>query len=278
MVYCVYRHINLEGVSREVMVLMMGTHLPKAAPTVGRRWPYPPFRPITPKGEPLMDSSVIRSIPLFSGIDPGAADELSAAMGRKRLRRGEVLFREGEPGDRFYIILHGKMKMGRAAIDGRENLLALLGPGEMIGELTLFDPGARTATAIAVGDAELAVLSHGDLIGWIEKNPHVTRVLLAALARRLRRTNESLADLVFSDVPGRVAKALLDLARRFGELREGMLYVPHDLTQEELAQLVGASRETVNKALADFGARGWIRLEGKGVFLLDVERLERRTR
>ena len=102
--------------------------------------------------------------------------------------------------------------------------------------------------------------------------------LLAALAARLRRTNEHLADLVFTDVPGRVAKALLDLANRFGRPVEEGIMVSHDLTQEELAQLVGASRETVNKALADFATRGWLKLEARAVLLLDVERLKRRAR
>ena len=102
--------------------------------------------------------------------------------------------------------------------------------------------------------------------------------LLAALARRLRRTNENLADLVFTDVPGRVAKALLELSQRFGRPVEEGVMVAHDLTQEELAQLVGASRETVNKALADFASRGWLRLEARAVLLQDVERLQRRAR
>jgi CRP-like cAMP-binding protein len=102
--------------------------------------------------------------------------------------------------------------------------------------------------------------------------------LLRQLSRRLRRTSEVVGDLVFSDVPGRVAKALLDLSTRFGIPSEDGLHVGHDLTQEELAQLVGASRETVNKALADFAGRGWLRLEARAVVLLDVERMQRRAR
>ena len=102
--------------------------------------------------------------------------------------------------------------------------------------------------------------------------------LLRVVARRLRRTNTMLADLIFVDVPGRVAKQLLQLAQRFGSVDGGQLRVTHDLTQEELAQLVGASRETVNKALADFAQRGWLRLEGKSVVILDRERLARRAR
>jgi CRP-like cAMP-binding protein len=116
------------------------------------------------------------------------------------------------------------------------------------------------------------------LAAGLTGRPEVASQLLRALAQRLRRTNESLADLVFSDVPGRVAKALLDLAKRFGTAAPDGVHVTHDLTQEELAQLVGASRETVNKALSDFQARGWIRSEAKAVVLLDVERLNRRAR
>lgn len=102
--------------------------------------------------------------------------------------------------------------------------------------------------------------------------------LLRALAQRLRKTNDVMADLVFTDVPGRVAKALLDLAERFGQPSEAGLHVHHDLTQEELAQLVGASRETVNKALADFAQRNWLRIEARAVVILDIDRLRKRSK
>ncbi|MFP3713270.1 Crp/Fnr family transcriptional regulator [Puerhibacterium sp. TATVAM-FAB25] len=194
------------------------------------------------------------------------------------LSRGDVLFREGEPGDRLYVIAQGKIKLGRRSSDGRENLLSILGPGEMFGELSLFDPGPRTASASSVSDSVVYELRHQALVAWVNAHPKVATHLLGALARRLRRTNETLADLVFSDVPGRVAKALLDLSTRFGEPSDDGVRVAHDLTQEELAQLVGASRETVNKALADFASRGWVRREGRAVVLLDLDRLERRAR
>jgi CRP/FNR family transcriptional regulator len=148
----------------------------------------------------------------------------------------------------------------------------------MFGELSLFDPGARTATATAVTESTLASLDHDDLRPLLLNEPAVAVHLLRALAQRLRRTNEAMADLVFSDVPGRVAKALLELAEKFGDPEEDGVRVRHDLTQEELAQLVGASRETVNKALSDFANRGWLRLEGRTVLLMDSERLARRAR
>ena len=225
-----------------------------------------------------MDIDIVRRSPLFAALDDEAAGALMESMTASHLERGDILFREGDRGDRLYVIGEGKIKLGRTSVDGRENLLAVLGPGEMFGELSLFDPGARTATATAVAETQLIALGHDDLNTFLSGRPAVAATLLAALARRLRRTNEALADLVFTDVPGRVAKALLDLSSRFGRPAEDGVLVPHDLTQEELAQLVGASRETVNKALADFVTRGWIKLEARAVVLMDVERLKRRAR
>jgi len=220
----------------------------------------------------------IKRAPLFSALDEEAAGALRRSMTELHVGRGQVLFREGDSGDRLYVVSDGKIKLGRSSTDGRENLLAVLGPGEMFGELSLFDPGPRTATATAVTDATVLALSHAGLRPWVTGQPEVALSLLQQVARRLRRTNEVLGDLVFSDVPGRVAKTLLDLSKRFGIASEEGLHVSHDLTQEELAQLVGASRETVNKALADFASRGWLRLEARAVVLLDTERLQRRAR
>ena len=225
-----------------------------------------------------VDIDVVRKAPLFAALDDETARALMESMTSSHLERGDILFREGDQGDRLYVIGEGKIKLGRTSVDGRENLLAVLGPGEMFGELSLFDPGPRTATATAIAEAQLIALSHEDLDSFLSGRPAVAANLLAALARRLRRTNETLADLVFTDVPGRVAKALLDLSSRFGHPADDGILVAHELTQEELAQLVGASRETVNKALADFASRGWIKLEARAVLLTDVERLKRRAR
>jgi len=206
---------------------------------------------------------VLRRAGLFQGVAPDDVEALGNQFEVFDAPRGTTLFQEGEPGDSLYIVLAGKVKLGRRAPDGRENLVAVMGPADQFGELSLFDPGPRTATAVVVTDARLARLP---------------KDALRVVARRLRRTNTMLADLIFVDVPGRVAKQLLQLAQKFGSVDGGQLRVTHDLTQEELAQLVGASRETVNKALADFASRGWLRLEGKSVVILDRERLARRAR
>jgi len=221
---------------------------------------------------------VVRNAPLFLALDDEASVALRASMVEMDLARGQVVFSEGDAGDRLYVIVDGKIKLGTSSTDGRESLLAILGPGEMFGELSLFDPGPRTATATALTETTLLGLGHDALGPWLNGRPGVAQALLKALSQRLRRTNENLSDLVFSDVPGRVAKALLDLNEKFGEKRSDGLYVEHDLTQEELAQLVGASRETVNKALADFVQRNWIKLEPRAVLILDLDRLVKRAR
>jgi len=216
--------------------------------------------------------------PLFEDLSDEDARALRAMVLVVKLNRGERLFAEGDKGDKLYIIITGKIKLTKAAPDGRENLLSVHGPGEMFGELSLFDPVPRTASATAVTDAELAGVAHDDVRNWLSTRPEVSMHLLRALAQRLRRINEVKADLVFTDVPGRVAKALLDLAERFGVQNSDGIQVNHDLTQEELAQLVGASRETVNKALADFAARGWIQLAAKSVLVVEPDRLRKRAR
>ncbi len=221
---------------------------------------------------------VLRRAPLFDALDDEGARVLRRQMSEVKLSRGEHLFMEGDDGDALYVVIEGKMKLTRAAADGRENLLSVVGPGEMFGELSLFDPRPRTSSASAVTDAALASLKHEALIPWLRERPDVSLHMLRQLARRLRRANDVNANLVFTDVPGRVAKNLLDLAERFGNQESDGLHVHHDLTQEELAQLVGASRETVNKALADFAARGWLQISARSVLILDQERLRKRAR
>ncbi|MDN5721797.1 MAG: Crp/Fnr family transcriptional regulator [Corynebacterium sp.] len=215
---------------------------------------------------------------IFQGVESTAVNALIEQLESVTFPRGTTIFDEGEPGDRLFIIIDGKVKLARHAPDGRENLLTIMGPSDMFGELSIFDPGPRTSAAVCVTEVTAAVMDSQMLHDWISDHPEISEQLLRVLARRLRRTNNALADLIFTDVPGRVAKALLQLANRFGVQEGGALRVHHDLTQEEIAQLVGASRETVNKALAEFAHRGWIRLEGKSVLISDTERLAKRAR
>jgi CRP/FNR family transcriptional regulator, cyclic AMP receptor protein len=210
---------------------------------------------------------------LFQGVELSAVSALTKQLNLVDFPRGHTLFVEGQPGDRLYIIVSGKVKIGRRCPDGRENLLTIMGPSDMFGELSILDPGPRTSSATAITDLCAVSIHREALRAWMVERPEITERLLRVLARRLRRTNDNVADLIFTDGPGRVAKQLLQLAQRFGTQEDGALRVTHDLTQDEIAQLVGTSRETVNKALADFAHRGWITLEGKSVLISNCERL-----
>jgi len=223
-------------------------------------------------------NDVLSGLPLFAALDEDAGAALRGAMKHEHFARGDIIFDEGDQGDKLYAVIEGKVKIARTAADGRESLQTVVGPGEMFGELSLFDPRPRTAGAVAITDSVLASLAHDALRPWITQHSDVAVQLLQALVQRLRRTNDVMADLVFSDVPSRVAKTLLNLAERFGQQSPEGIHVAHDLTQEELAQLVGASRETVNKALADFSSRGWIRIESRAVVIKDVDGLTRRAK
>jgi CRP/FNR family transcriptional regulator, cyclic AMP receptor protein len=214
---------------------------------------------------------------LFRGADPKDVEELCNSLDRRYFNAGTLIFEQGEPGALLYIIVNGKVKIGSSAEDGRENLIHILGPSDMFGELAMLDPGPRISSARALTPVEVVTMDRDVLREWIAPRPEVAEQLMRVLARRLRRMTTSRTDLVFTDAPGRVAKLLLRLAQRFGVQRDGSVLVNHDLTQDEIAQLVGSSRETVNKVLSDFTSRGWIELRCKGLLISDTERLARRA-
>jgi CRP/FNR family transcriptional regulator, cyclic AMP receptor protein len=215
---------------------------------------------------------------IFQGVAPDAALALAQQLCPISVARGHTFFTEGEPGDRMYIISSGTVKIGRQSPDRRDNVFSIRGPSESFGELSVFDPGPRTSTATALTEVSVAPVDGAMVRAWIADHPDVAERMMRVLARRLRRTDDNLCDIIFTDVPGRLAKQLLQLAQRFGVQEDGAMRVSHDLTQDELAQLVGSCRETVNKALSDFTRRGWIRLEGKSILITGSENLARRAR
>lgn len=224
-----------------------------------------------------VDEILTRSA-IFRGVEPGAQSLLTKQLQHVHFPRGYTVFAEREPADRLYIIISGKVKIGRRSADGRENLLMVMGPSDMFGELSIFNPGPRTTRATTISEVDAVSMDRGALRAWMTDRPEIAEQLLRVLARRLQRNNNDLADLFFTDVPGRVAKQLLQLAQQFGSQEGGALRVTHDLTQDEIAQLVGSSRQSVGRALADFAQRGWIRLAYKSVLIMDSERLARLAR
>lgn len=190
---------------------------------------------------------------------------------------GETIFTQGEPGDRVYLIVEGTVKISICGAAGRSSVRAVIGPTDIFGELAVFDPGPRSCTATAITDVRAMWWDRATLRAWMAQQPAIAEQLLRALTRRLQHTEQRLVEMVSSDVAARVARQLLVLGRRFGTREGSALRLAHELSQDEIAQLVGADRVSVNKALRGFTTRGWILLEGKTVVITNREALRARA-
>jgi CRP/FNR family cyclic AMP-dependent transcriptional regulator len=243
-----------------------------------RTWENEPDDEIPRPSESEGEEQVLARAGIFQGVPPAAISAVTKHLRRTEFPQGRTILAQGEPGDYLYIIIAGRVKIGRRTADGSESLLTIMGPSDMFGELSIFDPGPRTLSATAITHVHAVTMDREALLGWIADRPEIAVQLLRVLARRLRRTNNDLADLIFTDVAGRVAKRLLQLAQRFGVQEDGATRVAHGLTLDEIAQLVGAAPETVHKVLDDFTIRGWIRVQGNTVVITDSEGLAGRAR
>ncbi len=233
-----------------------------------------------PNAMPEPDNILLRTA-LFKQVSEQQAARLLPYLQRAQFGKGGVIFAEGGTDHRMYLLERGRVKLTRRSSDGRVQLLSIHAPGEVLGEIPVFDPegGPRTASAIAISSPTQVVwLEHDALFAWLDQYPRVAVDMLQVLARRMRANNERISDLVFMDVPARLAKTLINLASRFGVPEEAGVKIPHDLTQEELAQLVGSSRETVNKALTEFANRGWIARDGRSIVIYQPGALIRRSK
>lgn len=206
-----------------------------------------------------------------------AAPSVLRATRSVSFQQGAAVFVQGSAGRGAYLIVAGKIKLTQHTDTGDSNVLVILGPGEVFGELSLFDSGPRPISAHAVTSATLNVLDRHDLDELLQTDPDVAAWMVRQLARRLQRANDAATHLTFSDVPARVAQVLLDLAEQFGHEAGGVVLLDHGLTQSELARLAGTSRESGNKALASFVARGWITVDKGSACIIDSTALIRRA-
>src|SRR3954463_10007115 len=214
---------------------------------------------------------VLDKTDLFGTLPPELLDQLRGRTELARYRRGDAIFEKGDPATHLYVCFSGRIAIVAKASDGRESVLTVLGPGALFGEMSMFDGGVRSANARALTTVHLIAVEFDDVRDVLSRRPEVLWSVLRILARRLRATDEALADAMFLDVTGRTAKRLLMLADGDDEFR-----MP--LTQEELAGMVGASRERVNKAIALFVKLGWLEISGRSRYrIVDRAELEARA-
>ncbi|MFB3120247.1 MAG: Crp/Fnr family transcriptional regulator [Stenotrophomonas maltophilia] len=223
----------------------------------------------------MADVNFLTSVPIFANLSGEQLQSLPGKLQPRRYQRGEVIFHEDDPADRMHIIVEGRVKISIASEDGRERDIALLQSGECFGEMALIDGSNRSATATAVDATETMVLFRQDFLDFLSENPEVAADVNTLLVQRLRNVNQMLGDMVFLDVPTRVAKQLLTLAEAYAtEAKPGAAIVVA-IGQDELARLVGATRETVSRALNSFRRLGMLDTSHRRITIIDLPGLEK---
>jgi CRP/FNR family transcriptional regulator/CRP/FNR family cyclic AMP-dependent transcriptional regulator len=220
-------------------------------------------------------AQALQLVPFFNKLNPDEVGGLSEHLVLRRFSDGQVIFHLGDPGGLLYIISAGKVKISRSTPDGQEALLAILGPGDFFGELALLDDSPRSATAAAIDGTETFTLHRDEFMQFIDSNPRFAHHVLETLAKRIRHLNNQISDIFFLDLPGRLARTLLLLATNHGHPVDGGTVIDLALTQTDLAEMTGATRVSINKAVGRFRRAHWIKVEQRRFTILDQAALEK---
>jgi CRP/FNR family cyclic AMP-dependent transcriptional regulator len=213
---------------------------------------------------------LLRRHPLFGRLPPRVIEHLGFYMRKRALVRGETIFAKGDPGSGLMGVLSGSVKISVPSADGRDIVLRIVHPGEIFGEIALLDGRPRTADAMVMTDCELMVIERRDFIPFLRSQPDLMMQIVEILCSRLRWTTEQVQDVSFLDLPTRLAKALLRLVgENEGAVGGGKLTI----TQRELSQVIGRSRESTNKQLRIWAKKDWVRLQRGAVTVLQPEKL-----
>lgn len=223
---------------------------------------------------PMTAVQALRSIPFFSQLDSNQLRDLSRAVVARRFGAGQVIFHLGDPGGLLYIINRGKVKIYFPNTEGYEVVLTILGDGDFFGDLALFDDAPRSATAETLEPTETFTLHRDEFLRYLRENPESAIHVLASLAQRIRQMNEQISDVFYLDLPGRLARQLLNLARAHGEQTAEGILIPLSLTQTDLAEMTGATRVSINKALSRFRKAQWVSVKGRRFTICDPQALE----
>lgn len=212
-------------------------------------------------------NSVLNVIPLFSKLSPTQLDNIGARMILRTIEKGDVVLRQGDPAETIYIIVAGQVKVyiHDEHDTSREVIVSMLGPGDFFGEISLFDHEPRTANVAALERTHLQTLSYGTFEQIIEQHPDIARKVMAAMAARLRHADRQIGTLALMDISSRVSRTLLELAI----MSNGHRVVGEPFTQKDLAGMVGASREMVNRTLKSLTERGYIAVQRKSITILN---------
>ncbi|HEU5226494.1 MAG TPA: Crp/Fnr family transcriptional regulator [Ktedonobacteraceae bacterium] len=225
----------------------------------------------------VQDVPNLARVPLFADLDDESLRELSAVARKRVFRQSEVIFHRDDPGQVLYIVKEGKVKIALTSPDGQEVSLTVFGAGECFGELSILDGEPRSADAIALERVELYALQRQDFVNVVMNHPKIAVQVMKVISQRLRQADQQIEDLLFLDVYGRVAKKLLELSETHGAPTAQGVRIELRLTQQELASMVGASRESVNKVMGYFTDKRYIMTDKHKITLMKLADLRKRV-
>ena len=214
--------------------------------------------------------SVLRQHPIFRELEPDALDQLCRYAKPTSLKRGATIFSKGDPGSSLYAVISGTVKISVSSPDGRNAILNLIGPGEIFGEVAVLDGGERTADANASTNCEILVIDRREFLPFVKQQPVLAMKFIELLCDRLRWTSDQVEQVILQDLPRRLASALLGLTEK-RKLDPSSRTIA--ITQQEISEMVGMTRESINKQLRSWAARDWVRLEHGAIVLLNPEPL-----
>lgn len=219
-------------------------------------------------------SSALKLVPFFNNLTADETEQLAQRLVMRRFNAGQIIFHHGDPGGLLYIISKGKVKITHSTPDGQEAMLAIFGSGDFFGELALLDDSPRSATIEALQTTETLTLHREDFIRFISDNPNFALHVLHTLAQHIRRLNNQISDIFFLDLPARLARQLLHLAEQHGKNTKDGILIELSLTQTDLAEMTGATRVSINKALGRFRRSNWVKVSGRKFTIIDEGALQ----
>jgi CRP/FNR family cyclic AMP-dependent transcriptional regulator len=221
------------------------------------------------RGPKLDKRAILREHPIFGALDPDIIDRLASYSHSKMVAAGTTIFAKGDPGGSLFAVCSGTVRISNRSPEGKDAVFNLINAGEIFGEIALLDGCPRTADALAMEDCELMVIDRRDFIPLVNDRPDIALRVIEVLCARIRHTSEQIEDMLFLDLPARLAKTLLSLAKNAKSPQLAKLTI----TQREIGQIIGMSRESTNKQLRIWEQRRWIRLERGSIVVLSPDPL-----
>jgi len=218
-----------------------------------------------------MEYKVLKNVPLFADLKDEILEKIFTLMQKRHYKKGTIILMEEEFGDTLFVLNRGSVKVTRVSEDGREVILAIMGPGDFFGEMSIFDGENRSANVITLEDSEVFVLKRGDFLDLLERFPQIAITLLQVMASRLRRSDQQIEGLSLSDAENRVAMCLLRLAEDLGVIKSGRVVIENMPYQQDVANMAGTSRETVSRMLTLLQRKGFIQKRGRRLEILNYD-------